>query len=254
MAPRAWPLVACLGVALTLAPAGVSVAQDAPPRRVRLELQDGTVVEGRLEAFAGRVYRVITADGKTREVAERDVARVAFDASRPPTAGTPTACAALAEALRRAEASGALASRVLGKRHLLLTEVSRNSPEEAGEERRFLLAVEVRKEKDALVVELEVPRKPGTGRRDPRLFDVDADGAPFRLRYVVDLASGRTLRGDAVAGKKELAMWRAEEEWHVRLRDGERGGARAFRPTTCSRSRSPSSCSLRSTTRGSRRA
>jgi hypothetical protein len=82
MAPRSWLLAACLG--LTLVP-----PCDAQERRVRLELRDGTVVEGRLEAFAGRVYRVITGDGRTREVAERDGARVAVEATAPaaPPAG-----------------------------------------------------------------------------------------------------------------------------------------------------------------------
>lgn len=212
-------------IVLALSLSLTASAQEPAPRRVRLELQDGTVVEGRLEAFAGRIYRVVTAEGVTREVAEKDVARVGFDAAGP--SGTPTACAALADVLRRAEASGALAARVLGRRHLLLTEVHHQKPGDEGLERRFLVAADVRKEADALTVELEVSGARDS-EHDPMFFDLDADAASYRLRYAVGLSDGRARSGAAAAGGRSFTWKRQGEAWRVEVREGEEGGARDF--------------------------
>lgn len=84
------------GLLVALLSAGAS-GQEAPP--VRLALKDGAVVEGRLAGYADRTYRVQLADGRTREVHEREVTRVDFDAGPAPAPVGPTAT--LADVLRR---------------------------------------------------------------------------------------------------------------------------------------------------------
>lgn len=69
------------GLLVALLSAGAS-GQEAPP--VRLALKDGAVVEGRLAGYADRTSRVQLADGRTREVHEREVTRVDFDAGPAP--------------------------------------------------------------------------------------------------------------------------------------------------------------------------
>lgn len=173
-------------------------ADGEPPgqeKAVRLELEGGEVLEGRLEGFAERTYRVRLADGKVREVREEEVTRVEFPGQA--ASARPTAAAVAARVLARAEASGALAERVLGTHWFLVTEESHSSHHQ-GEKRGprlSLLRVEVARDADELRLDLELLLAPGN-RSDPEVLDLDGNGHPVRFRARVGM-DGRLRRVEA---------------------------------------------------------
>lgn len=196
-------------------------AQERPPAQenaVRLELRQGEVVEGRLDGFADRVYRVRGADGVVREVREEDVARVEFGGGAAPAGRRRAAAELAAEVLARAEASGALAARILGTQRFLITETVHadlGSDRPAPRPNRWLLQVEVALEGEQaareLRLELEVIPEPGNGR-DPELPRIDADGLPMRVRWWVGL-DGRARRAEALSSQLVARWARAGGRW-----------------------------------------
>ncbi len=67
---------------------GTSLAFAAPPKKVRITLDDGTVIEGTLTKWESRTYHFVTVDGTTRRLDEDRVRRVEFldagDGATPP--------------------------------------------------------------------------------------------------------------------------------------------------------------------------
>ncbi len=189
-----------LVLGLTLAHA--ACGQEAPSRRVRLALRDGAVVEGRLEAFADRTYRVQLADGRTREVHERDVTRVDFDAADA-LPSTPTAT--LAEVVRRAIASGALAQRIGVPVHLACADHKLPRPGAPPVESEYLLRLVTTVDPSAGTLALEAETRLRSARAlDPRLLpDLNPHG-PARYRWTIGLADGRLRRLEAWSDRVDL--------------------------------------------------
>lgn len=208
-------------------------AQEKPPageRTVRLELRSGEVVEGRLDGFADRTYRVRGPEGTVREVHEEQVARLELR-DEAPSGPRRFACDLAAEVLARARSSGALRERVLGA-HRFLVSCERSGEGAAPAQDRHLLLAQVEEDEEGgerlLRIELELLNEPGNRHHLP-FPAIGAKGRAVRVRWWIG-QDARARRAEALSQGLVVSWTREQERWVVLGREGQRSPVRAEWP------------------------